>query len=220
MSRSKALVTNKAVDLGIEGVKIEGPSLIINGDISKKGLEELGIKLKVLHGANQFWIGDWANFLIKKYGKGTMTQMAELIGYAPETVHKYAQISNKYDSRSRLRILKENPKVLHGHFQEALMAPSPEYELENLPDNMTVKQLRAQIKTDKEMRENAASSSTPSTPVRFSWIRDFRVVEAEQGVNAIRTAVRAIKESKKDEAVGTIILKNFKRALRDLGKEF
>ena len=85
---------------------------------------------------------------------------------------------------------------------------------------MTIKQLRAQIKTDTEQRDNATKTSKPTAPVRFSWIKDFRVVEAEQGINAIRTAIQAIRASKDDEAVGTIILQNFKRALRDLRKEF
>ena len=219
MSKTKALVTSKAVDLGIENVKVKGASLII-GDLSKDGFEELGIKLKVLRGANQFWIGDWANALAKKFGYGTMKQLAELIGYEVRTIEDYAQIAAKYKSPVRTGLLLGNPKLTHAHFKVALGAPLPEYELENLPDNMTVKQLRAQIKTDKETRDNAANSKKTTAPVRFSWIRDFRVVEAEQGINAIRTAVRAIRDSKEDDAVGTIILKNFKRALKDLGKEF
>ena len=205
------------INLHVPNVKVNGPSLDI-GEMDKQGFEILGRKLKTLKGAAQFWIGDWANELIKQHGQGAMTELAELLGYESKTVQTYAQIANKYDAPSRLGVLEARPELTHGHFHEALQAPSPLYELENLPEGMSTKELRAQIKAEKEAR--VAATQPASKKVAFSWIRDPRVEAAEKGFAAIRTVVQAMKKSNEDKAIRDIILGNFESAVDALGDEF
>ena len=48
----------------------------------------------------------------------------------------------------------------------------------------------------------------PGRQVLFQWIRDIRVVEAEEGLKAVSAVVSAINMTEEDQGGGKMVLKN------------
>jgi len=89
-----------------------GMGLIVNENVTKDDLIGIGKTLKIIEGANQFWIGDWINSNWGKYEHGKYEE-AEKLGYEKETIRKDAWVAGKIKSVLRRT---EKPKFYtHPH---------------------------------------------------------------------------------------------------------
>lgn len=208
-------IKDSKIDLHVDNVQINGASLEI-GELTKPEFEVLGHKLSVFRGATQFWIGDWANAIIQQHAETTLKEQCLAVGLNYGTVRTYAMVATKFDVLSRLNMLEQRPELTFSHFHEATQAASPEYTLENMPEGWSKMELRAQIKADAEAR-TAATAPKPKKPI-FSWVRDPRIIAAEDGLTAVATALGALETATQEEAVAKIYIAKLKTRMKELIK--
>lgn len=206
-------IVKTEIDLNIPAVKVTGFGLEI-GTMNKPTFEELGRRINTVDGAAQFWIGDWGNELQKQHGYGAVGELIEIIGLDHSTISHYMRVCKEFDNVARATFMEKG--LTPAHLRASLAAPTPAFELENMPDDMTVKELRDQIKADNEVREAA---TLPTSKIkRFSWIKDTRIIETEAAFVTIKRTLDLLKTTNEDQAAAQILRGNFIKDLKRMGK--
>ena len=194
------------VELNVQDVVINGPSLEI-GEMSIAGFEELGLKLRTVSGFSQYWIGDWGVALKEQHGEQAVRKLAELLGFAEKTVRNYMSVSRKYEPSLRSEALELYPDLTFEHMKIALGAPSPEFALELAgKEGWKTKELTDHIRKMK-------TGITPKEPANFSWLRDPRIIRAEEGFLHIKEALLAMRNENNDTEVSQILQGKFYNTL-------
>lgn len=202
------------LELDIAGVLVDGPSLDI-GVLTEDQFEQLGWKLKAVNGFTQFWIGDWANALHDQHGKGAMTRIAGLVGYEAGSVWKWAEISRKYDSRTRVRVMEKYPQLTHRHFQEAAHVSNPKAVLEAAgKQGWTTREVTTYVKENYPSQREQLPEEDGGEGGMFSWHHDTAIDRAFDAISTVENAVgRLTAVDRQDPTVADGILKRLKNGL-------
>src|SRR5262245_17402322 len=86
-------------------VRFERTGLTFKRELTFEEWDELGVALKEIEGAVQWWIGDCLNYGERTYGE-TFRQAKALTGYEVQTLKNYAWIASKFESSLRKDDLK------------------------------------------------------------------------------------------------------------------
>jgi len=150
------IIEQKDARLSLPKCKLteNGMGLIVDQNITKDDLVDIGKTLKVIEGANQFWIGDWINANWGEYERGKYEE-AEKLGYESTTTRKYSEIADNIKSGTRV------PLLTWTHHREIAYGFKPEVQQEWLQkavdNNWTVRELKNAIR-------EASKPKTPDAP--------------------------------------------------------
>ena len=78
----------------------------------------------------------------------------------------------------------------------------------------SAKELHDQIRADAEAR--TAATAGPAPVVLFSWIRDSRVIAAQEGLRNVATALGALEKTTEEITVADDYIKQFKERMQEL----
>ena len=149
MGKRDAPLKKKIMERPIAGLALpkckltqNGMGLIVNDNLTKDELVGIGRTLKIIEGANQFWIGDWINANWGKYEHGKY-EVAEELGYDGGAVKVYSSVANNVERLMRINLLSFNHHQLIAPFHQ----PEQQKEwLQKAVDNhWTVRELRQAI---------------------------------------------------------------------------
>ena len=99
-----------------DGWVIDGPCMIAKRAMTLGDYQLQGENLKKAEGFVQFWIGDWAIQGKEEHGRGSMTELAEQIGWRPSFIYQLAYYSGQYETFFRKKVLEKYPELTHKHF--------------------------------------------------------------------------------------------------------
>lgn len=201
------------IDLNVPNVEIDGPALKI-GEMDRAAFEELGIKLKAIQGHTVLWWGDWGNAFKEQHGESEVKQVAELLVMGYNYISQCMQTAREYDVLVRTRFLELG--LTPSHLLEARYAPSPEFALDRaVEEDWSVRDLRQGIKA-------MLPAPKDSAPAMFQWIKDPRVIKAQEAFLYIASIIEDLKTTEEDHAVAGILLVEFSLSaenLRDLADD-
>ncbi len=196
------------VELNVPDVIVNGPALEI-GEMGRDGFEELGLKLRTIEGFTQFWLGDWANAVIEQHSDTTLRELCELTGFNYGTVRDCASVAGRVPVSERSDMIQTYPDLTFEHFRRAMPAPSPMFALKQAGhEGWTTRELTTAVK---------AMRPVPQTKdILFQWIRDNRVIKAQEAFLYLATVVEDLQATTEDHAMAAIILTKWSKQLTDL----
>lgn len=149
----KKLIIKKKTELALPNAVIteNGMSLVINDNVTKEELRQIGKTLKTIESANSFWIGDWINSNWGKYERGKYDD-AEKLGFEKETLQVYGSVASSVKSLIRIKDLSWSHHQTVSKFPEK---EQKEWLQQAVDNNWSVRDLK------KAIRE----SLKPKTPI-------------------------------------------------------
>jgi hypothetical protein len=125
----------------IEGAKLTENSLILPEGMAYPEWEAAGEKLRMIHGASSFWVGDWLNFGERKFGE-MYTQAIETTGKDYGTLANYKYVTSRINPSRR----RENLSFAH-HAEVAVFEPAEQDKWLNLAvtESLSRNELRLMI---------------------------------------------------------------------------
>src|SRR5438876_10200004 len=98
-------MTTSLAPIGING-NFTSVSLTLPEDLSEAGWIDVGRKIVPLSQAGQFWVGDWLNFGIDKFGTRRAYELIrEVTKLKPNTLYQYRRVAERVQSCNRLQDL-------------------------------------------------------------------------------------------------------------------
>lgn len=143
--------------LDVPGCHFSSTGLEIAPGLSYENWEKLGGVLRHIHGAVQWWWGDWYAFGERSYGELSSQATKELTGYESGTLRNLVYVSSNVELSSR----NDNLSWKH-HYAVASLYPNEQVELltKAAKKDWTYQELRTKVRQFKTRKALPATSET------------------------------------------------------------